>query len=160
MHRQSFPDVAAPEIKERDAFRVIGLSTQCTFEDVSAIPSLWQTVNDREDDVPSAVSGAAYGVCCDADEAGQFRYVAGLETTAAMGFPAGMDAVSIPANRYAVFTHSGYVLDLQKTFYTIWNKALHDAGLDPKQAPGFEFYDHRFDPLTGRGTVEIWLPIT
>ena len=152
-------DVAAPKIKERDAFRVIGLSTHCTFEDVSAIPLLWQTFNEREDDIPSAVSGAAYGVCCDADEAGRFRYVAGMETTAATGIPECMDTVSIPANRYAVFTHSGHVSDLPKTVYTIWNKALPDAGLEPKQAPDFELYDRRFDPLTGRGVVEIWIPV-
>jgi len=152
-------DVAAPEIKERDAFRVVGLSTHCTFEDVSAIPGLWQAFNDREDDVPSAVGGAAYGVCCDADEAGRFRYVAGVETTAATGLPAGMDAVSIPANRYAVFTHTGHVSDLPKTVYTIWNKALPDAGLEPRQDPDFELYDRRFDPSTGRGVAEIWIPI-
>ena len=70
-------DVAAPEIKERKAFRVVGLSTHCTFEDTSTIPPLWQAFNERESDVPSAVVGTAYGVCCDADETGRFRYVAG-----------------------------------------------------------------------------------
>lgn len=152
-------DVAAPETKERNAFRVVGLSTRCTFEDISAIPLLWQTFNERENDVPSAVVGAAYGVCCDADETGWFRYVAGVETTETAGVPADMDAVSIPASRYAVFTHSGHIADMPKTVYTIWNKALPDAGLDPRQAPDFELYDHRFDPLTGRGVVEIWIPI-
>lgn len=159
MKNSMLVEVAGPEIKERDAFRVVGLSIHCTFEDASAIPSLWQTFNDREDDVPSAVRGAAFGVCCDANEAGRFRYVAGVETTAATGIPAGMDAVSIPANRYAVFMHSGHVSGLPKTVYTIWNKALPDAGLEPKQDPDFELYDHRFDPQTGRGTVEIWIPI-
>lgn len=159
MKRSLIVDVTTAEIRERDAFRVVGLSTHCTFEDTSAIPSLWQTFNEREGSVPSAVSGAAYGVSCDADEAGRFRYVAGVETTAAADLPAGMDAVSIPANRYAVYTHSGHVTDLPKTVYTIWNKALPDAGLEPKQAPDFELYDCRFDPLTGRGAVEIWIPI-
>ena len=70
-----------------------------------------------------------------------------------------MDDVSIPAGRYAVFTHSGHISDLPKTVYTIWNKSLPDAGLNTREAPDFELYDCRFDPLTGRGDVEIWIPI-
>lgn len=159
MKKSLLVDVAAAEIKERDAFRVVGLSTHCTFEDTSAIPSLWQRFNERENDVPCAVGGAAYGVCCDADEAGRFRYVAGVESTAVADVPPGMDSVSMPAGRYAVFTHSGHVADLPKTFYTIWNKVLPDAGFEPKKAPDFELYDGRFDPSTGRGAVEIWIPI-
>ena len=159
MKKNLLVDVAAAEIKERDAFRVVGLSTRCTFEDTSAIPPLWQSFNERENDVPGAVGGAAYGVCCDTDEAGRFRYVAGVETTQVADVPSGMDSVSVPASRYAVFTHSGHVSDLPKTVYTIWNKALPDAGLEPRKAPDFERYDSRFDPSTGRGIVEIWIPI-
>jgi len=70
-----------------------------------------------------------------------------------------MDSVSIPENRYAVITHSGQVPNLPKTVYTIWNKALPDAGLEPRKDPDFELYDSRFDPSTGNGDVEIWIPI-
>ena len=159
MKKNLLVDVAAAEIKERDAFRVVGLGTRCTFEDTSAIPPLWQSFNEREKDVPGAVGGAAYGVCYDTDEAGSFRYVAGVETTEVTDVPSGMESVSVPASRYAVFTHSGHVADLPKTVYTIWNKALPDAGLEPRKAPDFERYDSRFDPSTGRGVVEIWIPI-
>ncbi|WP_264210701.1 GyrI-like domain-containing protein [Leisingera thetidis] len=145
------------EIRERAAFRVVGLSVECSLEDTSAIPALWQSFNAREEDVLNAVSGAAYGVCCNADEAGRFKYLAGLE--AVQGTP-GMDFVEIPANRYAVFTHRGHIAGLPKTVYTIWNKSLPDAGLEPAEAPVFELYDKRFDPETGRGSVEIWVPVS
>ena len=72
----------------------------------------------------------------------------------------GMDFVDIPASRYAVFTHSGHISDFPKTVYTIWNKYLPDAGLEPAGTPDFELYDRRFDPDTGRGDVEIWIPIS
>ena len=68
-------------------------------------------------------------------------------------------AVAIPAGRYAVFTHRGHISDIRRTWYTIWNKALPDAGLTARQAPDFELYDRRFDPETGRGEVEIWVPV-
>lgn len=150
-------DVAKPDMRDLKAFRVVGLSTQCSFEDTSAIPSLWQSFNAKEDDVVGAVDGAAYGVCCDADETGRFRYLAGVE---APEKTKGMDDVDLPAGRYAVFTHTGHVSDLPKTTYTIWNKSLPDLGLEPTKAPDFERYDRRFDPQTGRGIVEIWIPVS
>lgn len=157
MKKDMIVDVVKPETRHREAFRVVGLSAQCSFEDTTAIPGLWRSFNAQEGDVTGAVEGAAYGVCCDADATGQFRYVAGVE---AAGKTEGMDYVELPAGRYAVFTHSGHVSDLPKTVYTIWNKSLPDLGLEPAKAPDFERYDNRFDSETGRGTVEIWIPVT
>lgn len=158
MTKSAATDISVPKIRERGAFRVVGLATQCTFESTGAIPALWQAFNERECEVTST-GAAAYGVCCDADADGRFRYIAGVEAGVEAGIPAGMEAVSIPANRYAVFIHSGHVANLPKTVQTIWNSALPDAGLEPKQAPDFELYDKRFDPSTGRGIVEIWVPV-
>ena len=67
--------------------------------------------------------------------------------------------LDIPAGTYAVFTHRGHISDLPKMVYTAWNKGLPDAGLEPTMAPDFEVYDERFDPKTGRGVVELWLPV-
>ncbi len=159
MKKELIVDVAAPDIRERAAFRAIGMSAWCSFEDISGIPSLWEAINAREAEVPEAKPGAAYGICCDADGSGRFRYVAGVEAAKGVEVPSGMDDVVVPGGRYAVFTHSGHVSDLPKTVYTIWNKALPDAGLEPRPAPDFELYDRRFDPETGRGTVEIWIPV-
>ena len=55
--------------------------------------------------------------------------------------------------------HDGHISDISKTIYTIWNKALSDEGLEPAETPDFELYDQRFDAATGRGTVEIWIPV-
>ena len=157
MKQDMIVDVAKPDLRDRKAFRVVGLSATCSFESTGAIPGLWQSFNAVENEVNSAVAGAAYGVCCDADETGQFRYVAGVEAT---GKTKGMDFVDIPAGRYAIFNHTGHISDLPKTVYTIWNKSLPGLGLEPAKAPDFELYDNRFDPETGRGTVEIWIPIS
>jgi AraC family transcriptional regulator len=156
MKKEMIVKVAPPKFRERDAFRVVGLSTECSFENIGAIPALWQSFNAREGDVVGAVAGAAYGVCCGADQAGNFRYLAGVE---ALEKTPTMDYVDLPAQRYAVFMHSGHISDLSKTVYTIWNKSLPDEGLEAAGAPDFEVYDHRFDPQTGRGTLEIWIPV-
>lgn len=156
MKKDMIVDIPKPQIKERGAFRVVGLSAQCSFDDIGGIPGLWQDFNRREGEVEGQVPGTSYGVCCDADETGRFRYVAGLE---AEGRTDGMDAVDIPAGRYAVFHHEGHISDLPKTVYTVWNKSLPDLGVELAKAPDFEVYGPRFDPESGRGGVEIWIPI-
>lgn len=156
MKKEMIVDVPKPDMRDREAFRVVGLSVNCSFEDTSGIPGIWQSFNARVDEVDDAKTGAAYGVCCDADETGRFLYLAGVE---ARGKTAGMDHFDVPAGRYAVFEHRGHVSDLPKTVYTIWNKSLPDLGFEPAKAPDFERYDNRFDPESGRGTVEIWIPV-
>lgn len=158
MDKSLIVDVAPPQFRERPAFRVIGLSVRCTFETNMVIPKLWMDFDQRSGDVPRPVEGAAYGVCCDMQSDGHFRYVAGLESTS-KHVPDGFDFIDLPASRYAVFQHIGHLADFRKTVYTIWNKALPDAGLEPAPTPDFELYDERFDPATGGGVIDIWVPV-
>lgn len=156
MQKDMIIEIDAPEIRVRDGFRVVGMSLRSSVETISAIPPLWQDFSAREAEVPGAVLGTAYGVCHDADEAGTFTYMAAIEATGPME---GMDMLDIPAGKYAVFTHRGHISDFLKLVYTAWNKGLSDAGLTPTMAPDFEVYDQRFDPKTGRGEVELYIPI-
>lgn len=158
MRKDMIIDIAAPELRERGAFQVMGLSTRCTFETNSVIPRLWADFNQQSDEIPSPVAGVYYGVCCEMEADGHFRYVAGLESRANR-VPEGLDTVDVPAGSYAVFKHVGHISEFNKTVYTIWNKALPDAGLTPANTPDFELYDERFDAKTGEGVVEIWIPI-
>jgi len=157
MERSRLVDVAAPTLTDRDAFTVVGPSIRCTFEDTSEIPTLWRKFNEREDEVADTPN-AAYGVCFAGDDKG-FSYLAGMEPSPGKAIPDGMQSLAIPAQKYAVFTHSGHISDLPKTVYSIWNKALADAGLTPAKGPDFELYDTRFNVETGRGDVDIWIPV-
>lgn len=159
MEKSKLVDVAAPEIRERASFRVVGMSGWFTYEENSGIPGLWQQLNAREDEIGAVEGAKGYGVCCDGDESGRFRYVAGIEAGADAEVPEGMDAVTVPTGRYAVFTHKGHISDLPKTVYTVWNKALPDTGLEPRRAADFEVYGPEFDVKSGRGAVEIWIPV-
>lgn len=156
MNKEMIVPVSAPRKEHRAGFRIVGLGADCSFAQTGAIPALWQSFNSRSDDLIGAVTGAAYGVCRMADQAGNFRYIAGMEAT---GSTTGMEAVDLSSQLYAVFTHSGHISDLPKTVYTIWNKILPEAGMEAAKAPDFERYDHRFDGETGRGDVEIWVPV-
>ncbi|GAB5446409.1 AraC family transcriptional regulator [Gymnodinialimonas sp.] len=154
MDKSMIVDVAAPEFREHGAFRVVGMGAEVRGFDISAIPSLWQRFAVQYQTL--GASGETYGVSYDIGEAGDFRYIAGMEWP---DVPEGMEAVEIPAARYAVFTHEGHIGDLPKTIYSVWNKALPDAGLEPALTPEFERYDERFDAIAGRGVVEFWVPL-
>lgn len=154
MDKSMIVDVAAPQIRDHGALRLVGIGTTCAAGDISGIPALWQALNAREDELGG--DGPAYGVSYDMQGSGDFRYLAGKE---ADDTPAGMEVLEIAARKYAVFIHSGHISGLPKTIYSIWNKALPGAGLEPAPAPEFELYDQRFNVETGRGVVEVWVPI-
>jgi len=41
----------------------------------------------------------------------------------------------------------------------IWNSWLPQSGYVAADAPGLERYDERFNPETGLGGFEIWIPV-
>ena len=147
--------IAAPDIRERAAFRVVGFETLCKDRDISAIPGLWQQLGVRLADF-GGPAPETYGVSTDATPEGDFRYMAGMECDTV---PEGATTLTVPAGRYAVFTLTGHIADLPPLIAAIWDHGLNDLGLTPANAPEFERYDHRFDPIQGRGTLEIWIPV-
>ena len=100
----------------------------------------------------------AYGVCCNGDDTGNFDYIAGVEVSDFSDLPREFSRVRVPEQRYAVFTHRDHISTIRRTVNTIWNNWLPAAGLKAADAPNFERYDEKFDPRTGNGGLEIWIP--
>jgi len=73
--------------------------------------------------------------------------------------PEGLSGTRVPERRYAVFTHKGHVSQLRRTHYTIWNKWLPESGSGFADAPSFERYGEDFNPMTGLGPIEVWMPV-
>ncbi len=65
----------------------------------------------------------------------------------------------IPTQRYAVFSHRDPVSSIRRTWKTIWAKWLPESGLEVADAPSFERYGETFDPRSGTGWFEIWIPL-
>jgi AraC family transcriptional regulator len=98
-------------------------------------------------------------VCCNSDDAGTFDYICGVEVADFSALPPEFSRVRISGQRYAVFAHRDHVSTIRRTINTIWNKWLPDSPHEAADAPDFERYDADFDPETGTGGVEIWIPI-
>lgn len=152
-------ELRSPRFDDRSSFHVAGLSERFTFETNHGIPALWQRFAPYVGHISGQAESATYGICYNGDGEGGFDYMAGVEVAAPDDVPGDLTSLTIPGGRYAVFTHSGHISDMRKTVYTIWNRWLPEADVSHVEAPDFERYDDRFDPRTGEGDVEIWIPV-
>jgi AraC family transcriptional regulator len=152
-------NLASPRFETAKALLVAGLAERISCDNGAAIPGLWHRFHQEVAGIPARIGNVAYGVCCNSDDSGNFDYIAGVEVADFSDLPRGLGRIRIPEQRYAVFTHSDHVASIRRTVNTIWNQWLPASGLKAADAPNFERYDETFDPVTGNGGFEIWVPV-
>ena len=138
---------------------IAGLSERYSAETAAGIPSQWQRFAPYLGHIPAQVGRTAYGVLCNGDDAGNTEYVSGVEVSDFARIPKELSRLRIPEQRYAVFTQREHISTIRRTWFTIFSKALPEAGLKPAGGPEFERYTEEFNPSTGTGGFEIWIPI-
>jgi AraC family transcriptional regulator len=149
-----------PRFETSKPLLVAGIGERCTHENGGAgIPNQWQQFHQKVDAIPARIGKVAYGVCCNGDDAGNFDYVAGVEVADFSDLPREFARVRIPEQKYAVFTHAEHISTIRRTVNTIWNHWLPISGMKAADALSFERYDEKFDPSTGNGGLEIWVPV-
>lgn len=144
--------------KER-VLLISGMSLRYNCESTMGIAAQWQRFVPHLGHIPDRIGGNAYGVKCNFDEDGNFDYICGVEVNGFSQVPLDWTRIRVPAQEYAVFTHSDHIATIRSTWTTIWNKWLPDSGREVEDAPHFELYGEDFDSVAGRGPVEIWLPL-
>ncbi|MGK5067323.1 Right origin-binding protein [compost metagenome] len=143
-----------PRFEQGPAMLLAGLVERYRAETSAGIPALWQRF------LPHVAPGQlVYGVCCNNDDAGNFDYLCAMPVADFSRAPDGWMRLRIAPQRYAVFRHRGHISTIRATWHTVWNTWLPESGLEVADAPDFERYDHHFDPVSGTGGVEIWLPL-
>jgi AraC family transcriptional regulator len=154
-------NLQAPRFETGKAMLVAGVGERYNHANggTAAIPGQWQRYHQKVDEIPDRVGNVAYGVCCNGDDSGNFDYIAGVEVSDFSNLPREFSRVRIPEQKYAVFTHSEHISTIRRTVNTIWNHWLPQSGLCVADAPNFERYDEKFDPATGSGGLEIWVPV-
>ena len=153
-------NLKAPRFETSKPLLVAGIAERCTHENGGAgIPNQWAQFHQKVGDIPERVGKVAYGVCCNGDDSGNFDYIAGVEVADFSDLPREFARVRIPEQKYAVFTHSEHISTIRRTVHTIWNHWLPISGMKAADAPSFERYDEKFDPATGNGGLEIWIPV-
>src|SRR5262245_54139735 len=114
----------APRIVERPAFHVVGMAGRYTPETAADIPKLWERFVPKIGAVPDRKGAESFGMVAEKqkDERGEpsFRYTACVEVDTLAHVPKGMVGFTVPANTYAVFTHTGPIAGIGKTIDAIW----------------------------------------
>jgi len=113
--------------------------------------------------IPHRRGKLRFGVCIPAEEPApgdaRFTYLTGVEVDRVDAVPDGTIALAVAASRYAVFTHAGPITRIADTVKQVWGAWLPASRHRRLPSPDFEFYDDRFDPATGEGEVDIYVPI-
>lgn len=147
-----------PRIEDGKQLSIAGLCGHFTGATAHTIPQLWQRFAPYIGKVPGQDGWTTYGVCFNNSPAG-FDYLSGVEVSGTPALPADFCHLAFPKQRYAVFTHHGHVSELRNTLDAISRVGVAPAHPLPGAPDFFERYDHRFDPRTGKGEIEIWIPV-
>ena len=154
----SSPTVAAPRIVRSDALLIFGIGQR--YHRTNAGMALqWERFAAYIEKIPGQVGRVTYGVIVKTADAGSIDYICGVQVSEFPAQPAEFARLRIPAQTYAVFEHRDHVSAVPVTWQAIWERGLSDAGHQAADGPAFERYDERFDPRTGLGGLEIWVPI-
>jgi AraC family transcriptional regulator len=139
-----------------------GLRSRYTTETMNGIPAQWERFAPHIGKIPGQVGRAAYGACWNFP--GGIEYLTGVEISGTSNLPGEFHVVAIPAQNYAVFSHREHVSKLRDTLDAIWHKWCpefgHQIARGAAGAPDFfERYSEEFDPRTGMGGMEVWIPV-
>lgn len=159
MSTKSTDSKMRPRIEAGPALTIVGMRQRHAMAGAAAISQQWVRFAQHLGTIPGEKPGVTFGVCANYDDDGGYDYLAGVAVDRFGDLPAGFTTQQIPARRYAVFTHVGHVATISATFKHAWGEWLPASGETAADAPMFERYDHRFDPMTGAGEMEVWLPL-
>lgn len=158
MNAQPKMQLAAPRFEETGPFLFVGICRRYRYDNMAAIPGQWQEFSRHIGTIPGEKPGVSYGVCANGDD-NSMDYLSAVEVTDFTLIDKQLQRLRVPAHRYAVFGHSGHISEIQGVFGAIYHEWLPASGQEASDAASFEKYGPEFDPVTGSGGFEIWLPL-
>jgi AraC family transcriptional regulator len=153
-----------PRFETAKPLLIAGLRKTYAPAEMRSIPAQWQTFAPHIGKIPGQIGRTTYGVCWQAVNSANIEYVSGVEVSTFAGLPEDFTVVSLPAAKYAVFAHRDHVSKLYETCDAIsgWLPAsgYQSASAAEAETPAFfERYSEEFDPQTGMGGMEVWVPL-
>jgi AraC family transcriptional regulator len=154
--------VETPRVEERKGILIAGLRGRYDMKTAGQIPEQWKMFAPYAGKIGGQVGECTFGVV-KMVAAGKFDYVSGVEITNATGVPVPLLCLPMAAHRYLIFPYRDHVSKIRDTIGAIWNEWLPASeyrATTGKDVPGMvEFYGADFNPRTGLGTMELWIPI-
>jgi len=135
------------ETKEIPELKVIGLEITTTVQECATNnphPKLWRDFMKRVDEIKNRVGTNFYGICIETSKQEcNFTSMACVEVEDLSSIPEGMVSKTVPASKYAIWTHKGKLDNLTDTYKELYEKTIPESGLKPKTI-WLELYDERY----------------
>ena len=164
MTTQSTYETIEPQRIEKNVkpFIISGLSMKCTTSnDLKNAQSLWLELGLYMGKINNQIDNISYGLCLEIDEGIGIEYLAGVEVSEDVDLPEGFITKRLPEFNYAVFEHQGHVSTIFQTCDSIWKEWIPKSEVTKPEGANFFFerYGEGFDPISGKGDIEIWVPV-
>ncbi|MBN1503155.1 AraC family transcriptional regulator [Candidatus Woesearchaeota archaeon] len=153
-----------PKFVEKEDIKIVGMVCNTTMKNEKHkqdCQELWREFMPKMIQIKNKVNkDVAYGICIeDKKDPDDFIYVAGVEVESFKDIPKGMIIKTIPASKYAIFTHKGIVDQIGKSWNYIFSEWLPKSGIElNKNGLYFEYYDRRYREGASSET-DIYIPI-
>jgi AraC family transcriptional regulator len=152
--------VPPPVFKPLGRQRLVGLPAACSYDDIITIPAQWQRfMNDHYSGIAHKLQQIPIGVCDVPDDDGCFRYVCAAPVSAFANTDLALTCIEAMPRTYAVFEHNDHVSTVFDTYVAVWNEALPAMRRRVADSPVLEFHNDAFDPHTGLGGLQLWIPL-
>lgn len=160
-----------PTIRDLPEMTFAGLETRfISIESKDAdnhvkIPPLWDRFVKVAGSIPERVPGGEWGLCYALPERvakahpDELLYMAAAQVKSARNVPPSLTVKTVPAGRYAVFTHRGSIARIGVTMGFIHGEWLPKSGRTAREAPELELYDERFKGAADDSEMDIYVPI-
>jgi AraC family transcriptional regulator len=159
MNEDLLTKLEEPRVREGRTMLIAGMGQRYDSETSAGIPEQWQRFGPHIGHIPAQIGRDAYGVLHNGDDQGTIEYVAGVEVSEFRNIPKEWRCLTIPKRQYLVFTCGDHISTIRRVWTTIWNRWLPESSYRIAKAPEFERYPASFDPASGTGGFEIWLPL-
>lgn len=146
--------------KNVESFIVAGLSQTYSFGAPIDGAAQWEQFAPHIGNIPGQKGMVAYGIGFHLDDGKGIEYMCAVEVIGTEKLPNQLTQRQIPARHYAVFAHDGHVSTIRQTLDAI-SKWLPQSDFEKPDGMDFFFerYGEKFDPKTGTGDIEIWVPV-
>jgi AraC family transcriptional regulator len=152
-----------PRLQDRRTLLMAGLQEHYTPETANTIPAQWKRLPFGK--ISGQLGRMAYGVVLNLDEkSGEFDYFCGVEVATISPAHKSLATCKSPQQKYAIFCHRENVSRLREAIHEIFATWLPSSGQTlahsaPNSPNLVEYYGESFDPESGTGDMEIWIPI-
>lgn len=153
-------NIPEPRMIDSDAMIIVGLKKRYSDETSAHMPAQWQSFQPHIGNIDDQKSNAAFGIMYNSDDEGNIDYMTGVEVSRYPDAVKELDGLRVPPQTYAVFKHDGHISEIKRTWKTIFGDWLPNASCKLVDAPQLERYGEGFNPQSGEGDIEVWIPVT